>query len=78
VLDEQLEVDVPASRVVKLKNKAGMDPKITEENGRRIYRWTSSHLIQEDEKKDKEDKDKKKKKKKNPDAVADVQMTTFR
>ena len=77
VLDEQLEVDVPASRVVKLKNKAGMDPKITEENGRRIYRWTSNHLIQEDEKKDKEDKDKKKKKKKNPDAVADVQMTTF-
>ncbi len=75
VLDEQLEIDVPAGRVVKLKNKAGMDPKITEENGRRIYRWTSRHLIVEDEGKDK-DKDKKKKKKK-PEQMADVQMTTF-
>jgi tetratricopeptide (TPR) repeat protein/transglutaminase-like putative cysteine protease len=78
VLDEQLEVDIPAGRAVKLKNKPGMDPKITEENGRRIYRWTSSHLVQEDEGKDKDDKDKKKKKKKkNTDQVADVQMTTF-
>jgi tetratricopeptide (TPR) repeat protein len=79
VLDEQLEIDVPAERVVKLKNKPGMDPKITEENGRRIYRWTSSHLIVEDEGKDKDnDKDKdKKKKKKKADQVADVQMTTF-
>ncbi len=78
VLDEQLEVDIAAERTVKLKNKPGMDPKITEENGRRIYRWTSSHLVQEDEGKDKDDKDKKKKKKKkNADQVADVQMTTF-
>jgi Flp pilus assembly protein TadD len=79
VLDEQLEVDIPAGRTVKVKNKAGMDPKITEENGRRIYRWTSSHLVQEDEGKDKDDKEKKKKKKKKAaDQVADVQMTTFR
>jgi hypothetical protein len=77
VLDEQLEIDVPAGRVVKLKNKPGMDPKIAEENGRRIYRWTSTHLVDEDEGKDKNDKDKKKKKKKNADQVADVQMTTF-
>ena len=80
VLDEQLEIDVPAGRVVKLKNKTGMDPKITEESGRRIYRWTSSHLVQEDESKDKgKDKDAKdkKKKKKKADQVADVQMTTF-
>ena len=48
---------------VKLKCKPGIDPKITEENGRRIYRWTSSHLEREDDDKDK-DKDKKKKKKK--------------
>ena len=78
VLDEQLEVDVPAERTVQVKNKPGMDAKITEENGRRIYRWTSSHLVQEDEGKDKDDKDKKKKKKKkNADQLADVQMTTF-
>ena len=80
VLDEQLEVDIPAERTVKVKNKPGMDAKITEENGRRIYRWTSSHLVPEDEgkDKDKDDKDKKKKKRnKNLDQVADVQMTTF-
>ncbi|MGA9307041.1 MAG: DUF3857 domain-containing protein, partial [Candidatus Sulfotelmatobacter sp.] len=79
VLDEQLEIDVPAGRTVKLKNKPGMDPKIAEENGRRIYRWTSTHLTPEDEGKDKdrEDKNKKKKKKRPADQVADVQVTTF-
>jgi tetratricopeptide (TPR) repeat protein len=83
VLDEQLEVDIPAERTAKVKNKPGMDAKITEENGRRIYRWSSNHLVQEDEgkdkdkDKDKDGKDKKKKKKKNADQVADVQMTTF-
>src|SRR5258708_33241729 len=74
VLDEQLEVDVPKDRSIKLKTKPGNDPKITEENGRRIYRWTSSH-IDEDEK-DKDDKKKEKKANKEPDAPA-VQMTTF-
>ena len=83
VLDEQLEVDIPAGRVAKVKNKAGVDPKITEENGRRTYHWTSAHLIEEDEENSKDkntdgDKDKnKKKKKKKPDQVADVQLTTF-
>ena len=62
-LDEKLDVDVPADRPLKLKNKPGMDPKITEANGRRIYHWTSSHLEREDDEKAKDkDKDKKKKK----------------
>src|SRR5260370_38335092 len=74
VVDEQLEVDVRKDRSIKLKTKPGNDPKITEENGRRIYRWTSSH-IDEDEK-DKDDKKKEKKANKEPDAPA-VQMTTF-
>ena len=77
VLEEQLEIDVPAGRTVKLKNKPGLDPKITEENGRRIYRWTSNHLTAEDQGKDKEGRDKTKKKKKPADQVADVQVTTF-
>src|SRR6202161_222979 len=47
MLDEELDVDVPADRPLKLKNKAGMDPKISEENGRRIYHWTNSHLERE-------------------------------
>jgi tetratricopeptide (TPR) repeat protein len=74
VLDEQLEIDVPSSRAIKLKNKPGLDPTITEGNGRRVYRWTSSHLVREDQNKDTEPK----KKKKNPeDEFPDVQLTTF-
>ena len=73
-LDETLDVDVPAGRSLKLKCKPGMDPKITEEKGRRVYHWTSSHLEREDESKD---KDKKKKKHRPDDDRPDVQLTTF-
>lgn len=74
VLDEQLEVDVPKDRKIKLKTKPGTDPKITEANGRRVYLWTSSH-VDKDEDDKKKDKDKKPKKK-EPEAPP-VQMTTF-
>jgi tetratricopeptide (TPR) repeat protein/transglutaminase-like putative cysteine protease len=80
VLDEEFDVDIPSGRAVKLKNKAELEPKITDGNGRRIYHWTSSHLQREDEDKDK-DKDKakarKKKKKKLDDERPDIQLTTF-
>src|SRR5271166_6503357 len=82
MLDEELDVDVPADRPLKLKNKPGMDPKISEASGRRIYHWTSSHLEREDDQKDK-DKDKEKakakakKKKKVDEDRPDVQLTTF-
>ena len=55
VLDEQLEINIPKSRQIKLKNEPGADPKITDEGDRRIYRWKHSHL------EDEEDADKKKK-----------------
>jgi tetratricopeptide (TPR) repeat protein/transglutaminase-like putative cysteine protease len=82
MLDEELDVDVPSDRPLKLKNKPGMDPKISEEKGRRIYHWTSSHLEREDDDKDKDkEKDNKskarKKKKKADDERPDVQLTTF-
>jgi tetratricopeptide (TPR) repeat protein/transglutaminase-like putative cysteine protease len=83
MLDEELDVDVPSDRPLKLKNKAGMDPKISEDNGRRIYHWTNTHLEREDDAKDKDkdkDKDKektKKKKKKADEERPDVQLTTF-
>ena len=79
VLDEELEIDTPAARTVKLKTKPGMEPKITEEKGRRVYRWSTSHVVHEDEGKDKKDKDKEKEKakKKKADEVPDVQLTTF-
>ncbi len=74
VLDEQLVLDVPKDRTIKLKTKPGNDPKIAEQNGRRVYSWTSSHV---DKDEDADDKKKKKKKgPKEPEAPA-VQMTTF-
>ena len=80
VLDETVDVDVPATRAVKLKNKPGKEPKITEENGRRLYHWSSSHLEREDDDKAKDkdkDKDKKKKKRHPDDDRPDIQLTTF-
>lgn len=76
VLDEQLVIDIPADRAVKLKTKPGLDPKISEEKGRRIYRWTSSHLTPATDSKEK-NKDKPKRKRK-ADEVPDVQITTFK
>jgi Flp pilus assembly protein TadD len=77
VLDEQLEIDLPAARTVKLKTRPGMEPKITEEKGRRIYRWSSSHLVTEDED-NSDDKGKKKKtKKRSEDESPAVQLTSF-
>jgi tetratricopeptide (TPR) repeat protein len=74
VLDESVDVDVPATRQIKLKSKPGMDPKVTEANGRRIYHWTSSHLQREDE----DNPDQKKKKRPRPDEDRpDIQLTTF-
>jgi tetratricopeptide (TPR) repeat protein len=78
VLDERLEVNIPKDRAVKLKTKPENEAKIAEENGRRIYRWTSSHLEKEDA--DEDDNAKKKKKKKRPGDEPEppaVQMTTF-
>ncbi len=74
VLDESVDVDVPANRPVKLKNKAGMDPKVTEANGRRLYHWTSSHLQRDD---DSPDSNKKKKHPHPDDDRPDIQLTTF-
>ena len=74
-LDEQLDIDVPKDRAIKLKNKKGMDPKITEKDGRRIYHWTSSHLVREDDD-DKQDEKPRKRKKTEPEPPA-IQLTTF-
>jgi len=76
-LDETVDVDVPAGRSLKLKCKPGMDPTITEANGRRVYHWSSSHLEREDDSAKAKDKDKKKKKHRPDDDRPDVQLTTF-
>jgi tetratricopeptide (TPR) repeat protein len=76
ILSEQLELNIPADRKVKLKTKPGNDPKILDENGRRIYRWNSSNLKREDDNEDSDKTKKKKKDKTEPEPPA-VQMTTF-
>ena len=72
ILDDQLEVNVPEGRALTLKTQPGYDPKITEADGRRIYRWASSH-----KQRDEDDADAKKKRKKPKPEVPDVQLTTF-
>jgi len=75
VLDEELILDIPKDRKVTLKTKPGNDPKISEDKGRRVYSWKSSHVDKTDEELKKEEKDKKKKPK-EPDFPT-IQMTTF-
>jgi tetratricopeptide (TPR) repeat protein len=74
ILNEEFAIDVPANRAIKLKTKPGVDARISEENGHRIYRWTGSHLDKENQ--NKEEKDKIKKKTPDDDRP-DIQLTTF-
>ena len=74
VLDEQVEINVPKGREIKLKTKPGYEPKITDEGERRIYTWTRSHLKDEEEAKSK----KKKKAKKPEEETPSVQLTTYK
>jgi tetratricopeptide (TPR) repeat protein/transglutaminase-like putative cysteine protease len=75
VLDQQLEINVPKGRQIKLKSKPGNEPKTTDEGDRRIYRWTYTRLKDDDE--DKPGKKKKKNPHKSEDEIPAVQLTTF-
>ncbi len=48
VLDEEVEINIPKNREVKLKTQPGFDPKISDEGDRRVYRWTYSHTKTDD------------------------------
>lgn len=72
MLDEELEINVPKDRQIKLKTKPGYDAKVTEDGDRRIYRWTHSRLTDDDDAK------KKKKKPKPDDQIPSVQLTTYK
>ena len=75
VLEEHLEVDVPKERAVKLKTNPGIDPNISEANGRRTYKWASNHLEREEDI-DKKEKKKKKNRSDEPEPPA-IQMSSF-
>jgi len=72
VLDERLEVDVPRNRAIKLKTQPSLVSAVTEEGGRRIYRWKSSNL-----KRETEEDAKPKKRQRNKTEQPAIQMTTF-
>jgi Flp pilus assembly protein TadD len=78
VLAEQLEVDVPSNRALNLKTAPDASPTTTDANGRRVYRWNSSHTtLDEKEKKDKDDNVRNTDLEDEPKRAA-VRLTTFK
>ena len=75
MLDEELEVNIPAGRAVILKTLPGADPKITDADGRRVYRWASSNTVRKD--KDAEEKSKDDEEEDEEPVRASVRLTTF-
>ena len=76
VLDEQLQIDVPAGRALKMRT-TGAPPEVTTAAGRTTYVWKNKVLkVDYDDSTIK--KNKKKKKKVDPDDdTPDVQLSTF-
>src|SRR6185369_15947815 len=73
-LNDELTVNIPATSKVKLKNEAGFDPTIKDENDRRVYQWKHANLKSaSEEDKDKEEKEEPEIEETHPD----VQLTTF-
>ena len=70
VLEEQVEIDIPKNREVKLKTQPGYTPKVSDEGDRRVYRWTHSRTREEETAPSK-------RKRPDPDAPPSIQLTTF-
>ena len=71
VLDEQLDLNLPKDREVKLKTRPEYKPKINDQGDRKIYHWATSHTTIETE-----EELKKKRRHQQPEQPA-VQLTTF-
>jgi len=71
VLDEELEINLPRERALKLKTQPGFEPQVSDEGDRRIYRWTSSNRKRESA------SDKKKRPKRPKPEVPDVELSTL-
>lgn len=79
VLNDELTVNIPAASKVKLKTEPGYEPKIKEENDRRVYTWKTAKLKRDSDEDDKEtEKEDEEKEEKDPEEVRPhVQLTTF-
>ncbi len=77
VLDEQLQVDVPSGRALKMRSKS-VQPEVSTANGRTTYSWKNTVLKLDDDDSNSSKKNKKKKKADDEeDEVPDVQLSTF-
>jgi Flp pilus assembly protein TadD/transglutaminase-like putative cysteine protease len=77
VLDEQLDIDVPAARRITLKARSGFEPSVKESGGRRTYHWTHAHTTKATkESKDTKEPKEPKKPADEPEPSA-VRLTTF-
>jgi tetratricopeptide (TPR) repeat protein len=43
-LDEQLDLNVPSNRALKIKSSEGIEPTVSSEGDRRLYHWATSNL----------------------------------
>lgn len=48
VLDEEFDLDVPASRAIILKTQPGFDPTMHDAGGRRVYHWSHANTVRKD------------------------------
>lgn len=71
-LKEELQIDIPADRKIKLKSKPQF-AKQENVNGRTIYTWTSNYLKRETD----EELKKRRRREAKQDFVPDIQLTTF-
>jgi tetratricopeptide (TPR) repeat protein len=77
VLDEELQVDVPAGRALKMHNKS-VQPQLTTVGDRTTYLWKNTVLkVDDDDSASGNKKSKKKKHDSEDDEIPDVQLTTF-
>jgi len=78
VLDEELQVDVPSGRMLKMHNKK-VQPQVTTAGGRTTYLWKNSVLkVEEDESSSDKKKNKARKKREDEDEeTPDVELSTF-
>jgi tetratricopeptide (TPR) repeat protein len=73
-LNEMVEVSVPQGVALQLKTNPGFDPRVSDEDGRRVYRWEHSNLVRKTQEERRKDRLERWRKQVPPD----IQLSTFR